>query len=280
MKNKLLLSGTLLVFALSPLLTSAESSTNASTTKPRIESPEWFKQRNEEAKAEFEARKKEIEQRREDLKDEMESKRADFKAENKQNKEALKNEIETRKEDLKNKIEERKEGALGKIQERLVKFNQNIKERFDAAIERLEQLAGRIDSRIAKMETENKDVKTAKDLMVVAKLKIETAKTSIAGIDLEAGVIASSTATSTSAFKADFEKLKNQVEKAKNDIRSAHSSLIDVVNSLKPGQATTTTIYLGCTCRKLIFPTMWYVPTTCCNCLRFKVTKVRNRMYF
>lgn len=190
------------------------------------------------AKTEYELRKKELEERKEELKNQFEAKKTEIE----QRREEIKDQIEVRKtemeqkrEEVKNKIEEKKEAALIKIQERLNKFVTNIKERFTAAIERLETLASRIDSRIVKMEAENIDVTKAKELMAVAKIKIETAKTSIAGIDLESQVIVSSAATTTAAFKGDFQILKNQVGQAKKDIKAAHAALVDVVNNLKPG---------------------------------------------
>jgi len=94
------------------------------------------------------------------------------------------------------------------------------------------------------MEANNIDVKKAKELLVVAKIKIETAKTSALGISLESQVVASSTATSTAAIKVDFENIKNQIETAKTDVKTAHAALVDVIVNLKPGQnknATSTT---------------------------------------
>jgi hypothetical protein len=218
MKKRFLLSGIVLSLLVLPNISSAvtgsrlqeDTGVKASSTEARLK-----------AKAELGLRRKELETKKEEMKEEFEA----------------------RKETFKNEIEERKEGALSKIQERLKKFNENVIERFNAAIIRLEKLAGRIDSRIAKLEAENISVKEAKDLMVVAKLKIETAKTSISGISLESEIVASSTATTTATFKKEFESLKLQVEKAKTDIKAAHAALVDVINSLKPGlnkKATTT----------------------------------------
>lgn len=234
MKKRFLLSSIVLSLLVLPNISFAITNTRVSTEAGvKVGGSGTSTEARLRAKAELDLRKKELEERRESLKEEMEEKR-----------ENAKQEFETRKEDIKNQIEERKGSALAKIQERLKKFNENVVERFEAAVERLEKLAERIDSRIAKMESESINVKDAKDLMVVAKLKIETAKTSISGIDFESEIIASSTATTTIAFKKDFESLKLQIEKAKADIKAAHTALVDVINSLKPGlnkKATTTT---------------------------------------
>ncbi len=234
MKKRFLLSGIVLSLLVLPNISFADTRVSAEAGV-RASGSGTSTEARLRAKAELDLRKKELEERRESLKEEMEEKRENLKKEMEEKREGAKEELETRKETLKDKMEERKDGALTKIQERLKKFNENVIERFEAAVERLEKLAQRIDSRIAKMEAENIDVKGAKDLMVVAKLKIETAKTSISGIDFESEVIASSTATTTVAFKKDFESLKLQIEKAKTDIKAAHAALVDVINSLKPG---------------------------------------------
>lgn len=234
MKNKLLLSTAIFALTLLPIISSAKDSADlkrnwtSTSTEARIN-----------AEVEFETRKNELKERKEELKNEMENRRENLRSTS--TRETIKNEIEAKKESIKDEVEKRKENAIGKIQERLNKFTENIMERFSAALERLQKLADRIDGRIAKMEAQNIDVKTAKELMLVARLKLETASTSVTGIGLESGAIASSTATTTAAIKDDFQHLKNQVEKAKKDIKSAHASLVDVVNSLKPGRNKTAT---------------------------------------
>lgn len=227
MKNKLLLSGIVFALAVLPTISSAESVGASIRVKASTSAEIKLRAQNE-----LEARKKEMEERREELKEEMEERR-----------ETIKNAIETKKNIVRDEMQERRERAIESIRERLNNFTEKIVERFEAAIERLEELASRIDSRIAKMEIENIDVKKAKELMAVAKIKIETAKTSALGIGLESQVVASSTATTTAAIKVDFENIKNQIEKAKTDIKAAHAALVDVVANLKPGQnkkATTT----------------------------------------
>jgi ABC-type transporter Mla subunit MlaD len=182
------------------------------------------------AKADLDARKKEIEQKRETLKTEIEKRKTEFKTE-----------INNKKEEIKSEVEKRKEGAISQIKERLAKFTSNTVERFNAAIDRLEKLAQRIDSRIGKLEAEGVNVSKAKELMVIAKLKIETAKTSVSGISLQSELTASSTATSTAMIKKDFDGLRAQLDKAKTDIKAAHAALVDVVNNLKPGRNKTAT---------------------------------------
>ena len=151
------------------------------------------------------------------------------------NRETIKQNIEAKKESIKNSIEERRENALSKIEERVNKFLQHINERFDTAIERLENLARRIDSRIAKLEAEKIDVSKSKEMMLAAKAKIEVAKISVSNLPLTL-VGSTTSSTTTASIKADFKSIRTKIEKAKNDIKAAHAALIDVVKNLKPGQ--------------------------------------------
>lgn len=152
----------------------------------------------------------------------------------------IRDEIENKREMLKNSVEERRQNAVEKIKERVDQFVQNVVNRYEAAVNRLEKLGERIDSRIAKMEKQNTlketsdstDLSKAKELMVIARTKIEIAKTSIAGIT----ATVSANATTTALMKEEFKTMKTQVEKAKEDIKVAHVALVDVVKNLKPGQ--------------------------------------------
>ncbi len=230
-------------FALLPLVSSAEELNVGTDSSIKVQAAGVNAEIRAKAQADFEARKMELEQKREDLKMEMEKRREELKTqmeerkdEMEQKRETVKDQVEAQREEIRNQMEERREGAIGVIKERLSKFTENLVKRFDAAIERLEVLADRIDSRISKMEAENLDVTDAKELMVVARIKLETAKTSAAGIDLESVLVASSTATTTATIKADFDSLRTQIEKAKSDIKAAHAALVDVIKNLKPGQ--------------------------------------------
>ena len=155
-------------------------------------------------------------------------------------KETIGDKIADKKEDIKNTIEERKNNAIEQIRERLNKFTTNVIARFEAAVDRLEKLATRIESRIAKLDAESIDTTKAKELLLVAKSKIEIAKTSIGTISLNRQA-STTTASSTNSINRDalkrfFEITKTQIEKAKTDIKVAHAALVDVINNLKPGQ--------------------------------------------
>ncbi len=149
------------------------------------------------------------------------------------NKETIKSEIDAKKESIKNSVEERRQNAVNKIKERINKFVENVVARYEAATNRLETLADRIESRITKIESRNIDVIEAKELLTVARSKIETAKISVANIASTTSI--SSLASTTGAIKKEFEDIKTQMERAKEDIKIAHAALVNVVENLKPG---------------------------------------------
>lgn len=165
---------------------------------------------------------------RETIKNEIENK-----------KEALKQEMEQKKEAVKNSVGEIRQNATDKITERVNQFVEKMIERFNAATNRLDLLVKRIESRITKIESKNIDESKAKELLATAKIKIEAAKSSISLVTFQTNITsaaASTTASTTAAaIKNAFKITKTQIEKAKQDLKDAHAALIDVVNSLKPG---------------------------------------------
>jgi len=148
----------------------------------------------------------------------------------------IKAELEAKKEALVSAVQEKKQSVIDQIKIRMDQFVQKVVERLGAANNRLEKIAGRIDSRIAKMQAQNIDVAAAKTLLATARTDIETAQTSTAMITAD---FASSEATSTAALRDEYTVVKTEIEKAKNDIKTAHAALVDVVNSLKPGSNKT-----------------------------------------
>jgi exonuclease VII small subunit len=173
----------------------------------------------------------------------------------------IKDTINAQKENLQNSVTERRETVTNKIQERTSEFVKKIIERFNAAANRLDVLAQRIESRISKLKAANISTTEAEKLMVTAKNKIKSAKASITLIVLgedTASTTASMASTTTTqqasstidAIREAFDVVTGQIQKAKDDLKAAQAALVDVVNSLKPGDnklknatstATTTT---------------------------------------
>lgn len=149
-----------------------------------------------------------------------------------QKRETIREELQAKKEAVMNSVEERKQNAIERVQERLDQFVANVIKRFEAAVERLNTLSERIESRIAKLKSENIDVAESEKLLTEAKSKIETAKTNISKI-----VITVDGEITIESLKTAFGETRKQIESVKSDIKSAHAALVDVIESLKPGQA-------------------------------------------
>ncbi len=224
------------VFVFTPLLTFGHANQpiaieGSSTVKVGTSTEARIK-----AKVDLDERRAELEAKKERLKAELEQKKEDLNERMDERKDAIKNKIEERKGEIENKIDDRKDKVMENIKERLGKFTQNVVERYNAAIERLDNLMERIDSRISKLESEGADVTKAKELSALAKIKIETAKTSVAAIEIDSTLaLSASTSSSTPAYQEGFQILRSQLEKAKGDIKAAHASLIDIIENLKPG---------------------------------------------
>ncbi len=117
------------------------------------------------------------------------------------------------------------------------KFAENMIRVHKAAVVRLDRLADRIASRIAKIEAEkgvNLDAAEAK--LVIARAKIDTAEAYVNGImanvNAATGTAATVKVTVTGYFAVSRDNLK-----------LAHQALVDVISSMKVGlgMATTTT---------------------------------------
>lgn len=149
--------------------------------------------------------------------------------------ETIRDQVEAKKEAVQNQMEERRSNALDKIKERVSDLMAKVIKRFEAAVERLEKLSDRIESRIKKMEAGGIDVIKAKELLATANLKIEVAKASVAGITLPLTNTVSGTSSTTALVKEKYSLLRTQIAEAKEDIKAAHAALVDVIRNLKPG---------------------------------------------
>ncbi len=201
MKKSLVISG-ILAISLLPLVSLADVSASTSAeVNVQVKT-----------RAELEARKREEQDKREE------------------NKDTIKATIDAKKEAVKTAVEERRQNVEKQVIDRLKKFVANLVNRFEAAVERLNTLSTRIESRIAKLEAAGIDVTESKTLLVAAKLKIQVASSSIAQIQTKADAVI------TGDTRALYPELKSTVEQEKALIKEAQAALVEVVKSLKPGQ--------------------------------------------
>ncbi len=148
---------------------------------------------------------------------------------------ALKNKVAEVKDRAKEMIQKGKE----KVQEvrkkledqrskRVADFNQRMLVRFDASINRLENIASRLDSRLGKLAKDGQDVTDFRIALDVAKSKIALAKTSLSEVKTALEAVAVSETP-----KTDFEMARGKLDAIKDAIKQAHAALVDVIKSIK-----------------------------------------------
>ena len=141
-----------------------------------------------------------------------------------------------RKEDVRERVAERKGDVLRALSNLLIK-------RLNAAIGRETILANRIDSRIAKLQSQNVVTTDAEMKIGVARTKIAAAKDAVAlaTTKIEEAVSVANMASST-ATRGDAGKyVREEMNTAKESLMEAHKALVDAVSALKANKKATTT---------------------------------------
>lgn len=110
--------------------------------------------------------------------------------------------------------------------------------KFDVAVERLEKIIVRVESRIAKMKTEGKSIGASETFIASAKVDIADAKTIHAQIKAFMDTRANSTVELTDAEKT---QLKDWMKKEKEELKSAFDNIVKAVQELRNASATTST---------------------------------------
>lgn len=131
--------------------------------------------------------------------------------------------------------EESKEATAAlplRIQNRLINLSRNMESRMDAAILRIAQITGRVESRIAKLKAEGMDTSTAETMLEHSKSSLDTARGSITLVD-ETLINA---VTSRNPYEG-FRSAKRQFLITTHAIRDAHTHLRTVLELLKESEA-------------------------------------------
>ncbi len=166
----------------------------------------------DDGKTKLEAFHQDVEQKRETLREDIETKREEFR-----------NDAEKRQEELKK--------TIGEVRaKRIEEFFNQMMERMDAAIDRLDKLAARIQSRLDKLAADGKNVSTQQTLLDKAKTSITAAQSAIDDAKAKFTTMASSTDP-----KAEFAQVRDAVVVVRDKTKDAHAALVDVINSIKVG---------------------------------------------
>jgi len=109
-----------------------------------------------------------------------------------------------------------------------LKYMENMITRMYAAVERLEVLSQRIDSRITKLEEDGFDMTSSKNLLDDAQVKIDDAKLKISGLsDGYESII------EVDNPKDYFERIRTDVQNIRDILKDIHLSLIEVVKTIR-----------------------------------------------
>src|SRR3989344_4336577 len=187
-------------------------------------------------------------ERRETVKDEFQKARTDIKTIRATatsagaTKDAVRSQVKDIRTGAKQNIKDTRTGAREEIKAkqaelRRVRLNrefERVYRRFMAAVERLEKLATRIESRLKKFEEQSRDMSTSRTRLAEVRANISAARNDTEAIK---------TAAVSSGVALDAEtalgSLRTTVKMAKESIRVAHAALVQVVNGMKPGRSGT-----------------------------------------
>ena len=161
-------------------------------------------------------------------KPEMRNPKAEIKADFELKKQERASSTDARKEKIASSSVARKEDRRVKTEEVVKKHAAQMTERMNAAVERLEKIATRIDSRIVKLKAEGKVTTDAEKAVAEARVTIGTIKTDIGTIPSTLSGILAQT-----ELKGSFKPLETLAKKIHEGVKSAHKSLETAVRSLK-----------------------------------------------
>lgn len=139
--------------------------------------------------------------------------------------------LHDKREDVRDKAEDLREkgreNAVTRIKAHLIAYHRIL----EAAINRMEKLADRIESRIEKMKADGKNTAEAEGFVATAHTELDAAASDLAQIktNAESTVTVSASTTPATAFGPTHELMKS----ARTHIGNAWKALKDAVQSLK-----------------------------------------------
>lgn len=173
---------------------------------------------NEQEKTEDESSK---------IKTELGQKKDEIRVEMNQKIEIIRKEAKQKMEDLKVKIKGEKDEVKAKIKEVRITGRENTLKKFDATIEKINNLKERVNAQITKFEAKGVDVANAKSFATTAETKLIDAKNKIAEINT---LLVASVNELSKTSKA---KLKILTKDTQTLIVEVNKALKDATKSLK-----------------------------------------------
>ncbi len=121
-------------------------------------------------------------------------------------------------------VENTREARLGRLQGNITRLLTH----FRAVTARIDGITTRLNSHLAKLEAEGKDVSTAKGLLQEAGAALTKAKETIQGI--EAKVAAAATATD---IRPGFKGVREELNQAREAVQMARQKLMEAIKLLR-----------------------------------------------
>jgi hypothetical protein len=144
--------------------------------------------------------------------------------------------------DIKETVQERIQGKTlaenpalpKKSQTRVINLAANISNRFDGVIYRLENISGRLNTRIEKQASEGYDVSAARSSLEAANTALRDARQQMHGIDKAVlGAIGSTDP------RGEWKNVRTRYISARDSIKTAYTELKNTVTNLKNAPHTT-----------------------------------------
>lgn len=139
--------------------------------------------------------------------------------------------LEGRKEAVAKKLEAVRVKVLSKFAVDALNQFKKVDDRLTDALSRLADISSRIDSRIAKLKSENIDMAKAESLNAAAKQKLSDAQAKVSVIVVP--TLPSNASTTKAEINASLRTAREQVKAAEIAIQAARDALKDVVAEIK-----------------------------------------------
>lgn len=184
----------------------------------------------ETKRVEFQTKKASTTEMIKDRREEFQVKRASTTEALKERREELEAKRASTTEMLKQKREEVRNNLEEKRKENIRAHANRMSERFGAAFDRLDTLAGRIEERLAKLESVNKNIQTASAHALVedALLKIDEGRLLLENLSGEIEL-----ALASEDPKVAFADVRESTNEVAAMVKEAHKLLVDAVKSIK-----------------------------------------------
>ena len=145
--------------------------------------------------------------------------------------EERKNNVEERSSNTETRKDDRADSAVrNEKADRIASYLENVSKKMTAAVERLDILSGRIESRINKLEERGVDMTKAKELLQTARARIREA-----GESLSMALSQARETLTIDISRDSFGKAVATLAQAKEKLRDAHQALVEAIRAMKAG---------------------------------------------